>query len=109
MTKLKVAAKPKVATKPKPVAKPKAKPTEVDRTIPTAISSQKYKVGPAVYNPRAAHNVDSWTRMCKHLEKGVTTGAVLAAELTTNGKHPAKTHFDFIGYLERRGAIAIAK
>ena len=83
--------------------------TEVSRNIPTSIGAQTFFFGKAPYNPRAVHNIDSWERMCKHLtkagDKGVS-GAVLAEELVVNGKHPDRTHFDFVSYLERRGALS---
>lgn len=91
---------------------PKATETpekEVNRNVPTSVANTVYIYGPAVYNPKAAHNIASWERMCKLLDKagdkGVS-GAVLAKELTVNGKHPAKTHFDFLGYLERNNQLA---
>ncbi len=82
---------------------------EVNRTIPNVIGKQTFYFGKAPYNPRAPHNIDSWERMCIHLDKagdkGVA-GTVLAEELVVNGKHPDKTHFDFVSYLERRGALS---
>ena len=92
------------------MAKSKAKEeVKVDRTAPSTISSATFFMGKAAYNPRAQQNIDSWDRMCKHLVKGGDAGAagkVLAKELITNGKHPDRTHYDFIGYLERRGALS---
>ncbi len=87
----------------------KVEVAEISRKVPNSIASQTFVVGKAPYNPRAQHNVDSWERMCSHLakagDKGVS-GAVLAEELVVNGKHPDRTHFDFVSYLERRGALA---
>ena len=94
--------------KTKPVKKVE-KVEEVSRAIPNSIAKQTFYFGKAPYNPRAQHNVDSWERMCKHLDKGGKKGAageVLAAERVVNGKHPDKTHFDFVSYLERRGALS---
>ena len=79
--------------------------TEANRTIPNDIAGKTFWLGKAPYRPRAQHNMDSWERMCRHLAKGGTSGAVLASELLVNGKHPDKTHFDFVSYLERRGAL----
>ena len=81
------------------------KEVEVSREVPNAIANQTYWFGKAPYNPRAAHNMDSWERMGRHLVKGGVKGSVLAKELVINGKHPDKTHFDFVSYLERRGAL----
>lgn len=81
-------------------------PAEVSRTIPSNIAERTFYLGKAPYNPRAQHNVDSWERMLSHLNKGGTKGSVLAAELVVNGKHPDRTHFDFVSYLERRGALS---
>lgn len=86
-----------------------AETEEVSRVAPSSIAAATFWVGQAAYNPRAQHNVDSWERMTKHLVKGGDKGAsgeLLAGELTINGKHPDRTHYDFIGYLERRGAIS---
>lgn len=94
------------------MSKKATKEQEVSRTAPTSISSQTFYVGKAPYNPRAEHNIDSWNRMMVHLtaggKKGVP-GSVLAKELTINGKHPDRTHFDFVSYLERRGALTNTK
>lgn len=79
---------------------------EISRTIPNSIAERTFYLGKAPYNPRAQHNLDSWTRMLNHLMKGGTKGSVLAAELVVNGKHPDRTHFDFVSYLERRGALS---
>ena len=90
----------------------KDNPAEISRAVPNNIASQTFTIGKAAYNPRAAHNVDSWERIQVHLakggEKGVS-GEILAKELVVNGKHPDRTHFDFISYLERRGALAHKK
>ncbi len=95
--------------KSKPVAKKEEKAEAVDRTAPSTIASATFYIGKAPYNPRAAHNIASWEAMCKHLIKGGdkgASGAVLAKELVVNGKHPDRTHYDFVSYLERRGALA---
>lgn len=86
-----------------------AKVEEISRAVPSSISSQTFFFGKAPYNPRAQHNIDSWERMGKHLIKGGdkgVSGVILAKELVINGKHPDKTHFDFVSYLERRGALS---
>ena len=100
----------KVVVTKKPVTKKeetkKEEVAEVNRTIPNSIAERTFYLGKAPYNPRAAHNADSWNRMLTHLAKGGTKGSVLATELVVNGKHPDRTHFDFISYLERRGALS---
>lgn len=103
---MKVAAKMKPVAKKEEVKKETTPPAEVSRTIPSNIAERTFFLGKAPYNPRAQHNVDSWERMLSHLNKGGTKGSVLAAELVVNGKHPDRTHFDFVSYLERRGALS---
>ena len=95
-------AKPtKAAEKPKPLD-PK------DVVIPGDVANTTYFQGKNPYRPRAAHNARAWgemqTALTKAGDKGVK-GSVLAKALLVNDKHPDKTHFDFIGYLERRGAL----
>lgn len=81
---------------------------EVDRSIPADIRGKVYFVGPNSYNPRAFQNISQWDKMVEMLakagDKGVT-GLLLAASLTINEKHPEKAHFNFVSYLERRGAL----
>ena len=83
-------------------------PTEADRSIPADIRGKVYFQGPSPYNPRAFQNISQWDRMVEMLasagDKGVA-GLLLAASLTTNEKHPEKAHFNFVSYLERRGAL----
>ena len=91
-------------------AKAEEKVVEVNRNVPMHMVGVMFVRGASAYNPRAAHNIASWERMCVHLDKAKgkgVDGKVLAGELTINGKHPEKTHFDFISYLERRSALAI--
>ena len=111
-------------TETKSVAKPTVKKTKVEptvvkadevvvnRTAPSSISAATFYIGATSYNPRVAHTVDSWGKMCKHLNAGGDDGAsgeLLAAELTHHLTKPDATHYDFIGYLERRGAITRTK
>ena len=115
MTKAKSkSAKPKVVkTKVAPVAIVAAPVVDdTSRTAPSSISAATFYFGGNPYNPRAEHNVQSWHSMTKHLVAGGDKGAsgeVLAQELTVNGKHPDRTHYDFVGYLERRGALTRTK
>ena len=102
---------PVVKTTVKPVVV-KAEEVVVNRTVPSTISAATFYIGAVSYNPRVAHTIDSWGKMCIHLNKGGDNGAkgeLLAAELTHHLTKPDATHYDFIGYLERRGAITRTK
>ena len=83
-------------------------PAEVDRSVPADIRGKVYFLGGSTYNPRAFQNISQWDRMVDMLakagDKGVS-GLLLAASLTINEKHPEKAHFNFVSYLERRGAL----
>ena len=106
----KAAVQPAKAEVPAVAAPEVAK--EVDRNCPANMKGVRYKLGGSVYNPRAAHNILSWERMLEVLTKAGDKGAAgadLAKVLTVNDKHPDKTHFDFVGYLERRGALTSVK
>ena len=83
---------------------------EVDRNCPANMKGVLYVLGASAYNPRALHNIASWNRMLEVLNKAGDKGATgtdLAKVLTTNEKHPDRTHFDMVGYLQRRGALAV--
>ena len=102
-------AKPAKVVKATPsVAKPAKPVTEVDRSIPTEIRGKVYFLGGSTYNPRAFQNISQWDKMVEMLnsagDKGVA-GIDLAKSLTVNEKHPEKAHFNFVSYLERRGAL----
>ena len=96
------------APKPKVAAKPKAKISP--------ILDKKYKMGTGKYNPRAEHNAIAWENVTAAITiagKGTATHGELLKTLTKHAtKWSAETeenHHDFIGYLERRDAIAVAK
>ena len=79
-------------------------------TIPADIATKTFVLGANNYNPRAAHNSFQWEKMCDLLEKagakGVT-GEVLAKSLVAHYANPEESHFNFVSYLLRRGALAI--
>lgn len=78
--------------------------------IPADIATKTFVLGAKPYNPRAAHNSFQWDKMTELLgkagEKGVK-GEVLAKSLTKHYADPEESHFNFVSYLLRRGALAI--
>lgn len=69
------------------------------------MSDVMYEMGTKPYNPKAQHNVETWSRIQKVLKKGPVTLAKLREacqyEVEVDGKKKAVNHTNFIGYMER--------
>lgn len=73
--------------------------------------AEKYTMGEAAYNPRVNHNEVAWDNIRAALKegKGVVTHKRLCEVLKQHAAKTGQHHQDFIGYMVRRGSLAVVE
>lgn len=102
--------------KKKPVQKaaavaPKAvkavnKPLGKEFNCPARLSGLKFGLGEKKYSPRVEHTIAAWEKVSGALP---AKGEKLAELLKQHATRPDEDHYDFIFYLQRRGALRIVE